>query len=326
MPARAQTPEAGGKGLEEMRPVRGGGRREPFFRRHSGLVAFLAAFVLCALVFGGLAYALMRPILARSDGSESAASAAAQAPASAASAAAPTGSFTMLISVYSDRDFSAVQLLLYRLDAAKKRAVLLPVPLELAAGQQGKAAPIAEAYLHGGNSAAREALSQLLSIKIDYGCDFSSQNFIAVWGKLGGLYLAVPCGLRCVLPDNGTVVTLNASPRQYLDGQKLYALLAGTGYAGATARYAEQAAVMKEFLAEKMTGAYMDSPGVYFGPVFNLAGTGYSMSNLMRDAAALKAYSSPAAVTAVQPAYTASAADPSLPAFAKPEQVRALFS
>lgn len=308
-----------------MKPVKGG-RREPFFRRHSGLAAFLTAFVLCAAVFGGLAYVLIRPALAQSGGSESASDAAAQASASAVSPAAPTGSFTMLLSVYSDQDYSAVQLMLYRLDAAKKRAVLLPVPLELAAEQQGKPVPIAEVYLHGGNSAAREALSQLLSIKIDYGCDFSSRNFIAVFDELGGLYLAVPCNLRCVLPDNGTVVTLNASPRQYLDGQKLYALLAGSGYSGAAARYSEQAAVMKEFLAEKMTGAYLDSPGVYFGPVFNLAGTAYSMSDLMRDAAALKAYSAPAAVTAAQPAYGASAADPALPAFAKPAQVRALFS
>jgi anionic cell wall polymer biosynthesis LytR-Cps2A-Psr (LCP) family protein len=278
-----------------------------FISSHTGFCAFLIAFFCCAVIFGGIAFSVIHSVTPTAQTSSAPVTAVGSLSNSSAAQISSSESFTMLISVYSDSDGSPVQFMLYRLDAAKKRTVVLPVPLELSISSNGKVQSLPDIYKTGGCDGVRQALSSLMSIKIDYSCDISSANFIKIFDSLGGIYSGVPQNLSFVMPDDNSVVNLTASSKQYLSGAKIYALIASPAYTGGPIqRYNVQSALMKEFISEKMTGYYLDNAVTYYGNVFNLVDTNFTMNDLLNTEDALNAYSSSTSIVIPNPSYVAS--------------------
>jgi anionic cell wall polymer biosynthesis LytR-Cps2A-Psr (LCP) family protein len=232
----------------------------------------------------------------------------------------------MLLCVYSDSDASPAQFMLYRLDVAKKRTVVMPVPLELAASPKGTVQSLSDIYKSGGSDSVRQALSVLMSIKIDCYCDISSGNFIKIFNTLGGIYSGVPQNFSFVIPDGNSVINLTASSKQYLSGPKIYALIASSGYSGGpTQRYNEQSAVMKEFISEKLTGYYLNNAVTYYGNIFNLIETNFTMNDLLNDTDGIEAYSVSTSIVTPQPVYVVSPTGKGLLQFSKLDVIKDYF-
>lgn len=282
------------------------------------VLSFIAAFVCCTVVFGAAAAILMLSTTAVFHVSSgcSGSSSRASYPAS--------NTFNMLFCVYSDSGVP-VEFMLYRLDTVKNKTVVMAVPLEIAVTSRNSVCSLADEYKSGGISDAANALSALLSVKIDYTCSIGSGNFLKLCSVFGGLYGAVPENINVTMPDGGGRIALAASPRQYLGGGKLYALIACPSYSGGNkARYGEQSALMKEFVAEKLTGYYLKNVNTYFGSAFNYVSTDFSMNELLKRTDAMTALSAPEAVETPPPSYSPAGAG--LLQFSNAAAVRKSFS
>jgi anionic cell wall polymer biosynthesis LytR-Cps2A-Psr (LCP) family protein len=259
---------------------------------------FIITFSCCAIIFGAAVSAMlyyMIPSLKASAKASAAYSSSISYPAS--------NSFTMLIGVYSEKDGSPAELLLYRLDTVKNKTIIMPVSTGLAVNFQGASCPVSDVYKSGGISGVSTAIQGLLSIKINFTCNISSGNYLKIFDKLGGLYGSIPESLAFTLPD-GSTVNLNASSKQYLAGNKIYALIAYPSYSEESIRLKEQSNLMKEFVTEKLSGYYINNPSTYYGDVFNLVSTDFSMNELLKKIDAIKGLSSSDYILTPQPALT----------------------
>lgn len=214
-----------------------------------------------------------------------------------------SNSFTMIISVRPDFDSEPAELVLYRLDAKNKRTIVMPVPLNLeipVGGEKKSLSAIVKA--DGVNKAARD-LSSAISVKIDFTCDIDEQNFIKIFDKLGGLYYPIPQDIFLKLTDNSEV-RLSESPRQYLNGSKIYALLAYPSYDGGDyERYQMQSELTKEFITEKLTEFNLKNNISGFAGIFNYVTTDFSINELIKRTDALIGLSAEIKVEALVPDY-----------------------
>lgn len=212
-------------------------------------------------------------------------------------------SFAMLFCVHDDKTGYPTQMLLYRLDAARGCTHILPLPVSLALPGEKADATLCTVYQSAGIEESKAALEKLFTIKINKTCDIGSGNFQKLFTLLGGLYGAVPQTITFNFSDGSGKITLPASPTQYLDSKKLYALISSSGYkGGAAAQLKEQAALMREFVIEKLTDGYLCDPYRYYAAAFNLVATDFSMCDLLTESDALTALSSPGKVKVVLPA------------------------
>lgn len=278
-------------------------KRNKSFHINPVIFNFTLSFLCCAVIFGTIAFITYRSTAVFDNVSGVTASSSG----SSLSLPKDTDGFTMLVSVHSDSDGSPAEFVLYKLDTIKKRTVVLSVPLQLTLSQNGKQASVADIYKEGGNKAVRSALSQILSINIDYSCDIGSGNFIKIFDTLGGLYSGVPQNLAYKMPD-GSNVSLSASKGQYLNGTKIYALIASSDYKdGIMERYAVQESIMKEFLEQKFTGYYIENVNSCFGNLFNIVDTDFKMIELIKLSDAFKAYSVSSCIVTLSPSYNVGA-------------------
>lgn len=198
-----------------------------------------------------------------------------------------SNSFTMIISVRPDFDSEPDELILYRLDAKSKRTVIMPIPLNLEIPVNGEKTSLSTIVKNNSVSEAAKSLSSAISVKIDFTCDIDEQNFLKIFDKLGGLYYSIPQNISLKLTDNSEI-KLYKSPRQYLNGAKIYALLAYPSYNGGDyERYQMQSELTKEFIAEKLTEFNLRYNISGFAGIFNYVTTDFSINELIKRTDAL---------------------------------------
>lgn len=265
---------------------------------------FTISFLICTIIFGTVAL-----FVCRSTGAADRATGAAASSEESSGLSIPSvgNGFTMLISVHSDGDGTPVEFMLYRLDTQKKRTAVMAIPLELMLPQNCSRVCVTDIYKKGGNKAVRTALSQQLSINIDYGCDIGTDGFVKIFDTLGGLYCGVPQDMIYTMP-NGSSVELSASKNQYLSGEKIYALISSPNYkGGAEQRYAMQEALMRGFAEQKLTGYYIENANSCFGGLFNIVDTDFSMIEIIKLSDAFDACSAPSCIVTADPPYNVGA-------------------
>lgn len=291
--------------------------------------SFLLTFMISILIFGSIAALLLHfsmPALNSSDenalepvhsSSDSSSDASSDFPAS--------NTMTMLISIRSDPNGEPAELILYRLDAAKRRILLMPISPNLEVNYNSDAHAIREVVKTDGIKPASIALANLLSAKIDFSCDIYYDNFIKIFDSIGGLYFYVPQNVDAALPDQSKI-SLPESTRQYLDGSKIYALLSFPSYNGGdTERYNVQADLMKEFISEKFTDFYLKSNTSQFSGLFNYVSTDFSMNELVKRADAMTFLSSEKYITAVAPSFSDYPAGNGLLQFSEADLIKNYF-
>lgn len=271
--------------------------------------AFISAFAVCLGAFGALmvlTLCFIAPALAPAP----------EPDAEKAAAYPSSDSFTVLSCVHNGD--AAVALFLYRVDAARGRTVVLPVPADLSSEAAGVVS-LGEVYSNGGADQVRDALETLLSIKIDFTCDVGADDFMRVFDALGGLYSEVPRDFSFALPGGGSV-SLVSSPRQYLSSQKLYALLCCPEL-DAGGREKVQSELMTAFVRQKLTDDYLGDVDLC-GQIFNYLTTDFSYNDLLYRGAAISGFSS----RVVSPLPGLSVGAGGLLQFSRPGDVAAYFS
>lgn len=265
---------------------------------------FTISFLCCTIIFGSVALITYRTAETFYNVSGAVASSSSS---SELSLPKDTDGFTMLISVHSDSGGFPVEFILYRLDTIKKRTDVLSIPIELMLPQNRNQVSAADIYKQGGNKALRSALSQTLSINIDYSCDIGSGSFVKIFDTLGGLYGGVPQNMTYTMPD-GSKVNLSASKNQYLSGAKIYAMIASPDYKGGIIQHcAMQETIMAEFIEQKLTGYYIENANSYFDSLFNIVDTDFKMIEIIKLTDAFKAYSVSSCIVTLTPSYNVGA-------------------
>lgn len=193
---------------------------------------------------------------------------------------ADSKTFTMLICV-KNSEGEPVELMLYRLDDENSRTVIMPISVITEIVSQGSRVSCASVFRENEMSKATETLSEDLGITIDYSCEIKNDNFIKIFDKLGGLYADVPKSFEYNLGVGEETVTLTQGREQYLSGNKIYALTASRDYGDEEKRLSEQQQLMKAFVTTKLNGLYMKDPSRYFGSIFNIISTRFSMNDLI---------------------------------------------
>lgn len=286
----------------------GGAGENTFFEKHRGLRAFLITFACCAAAFSFAAAVLLGYMGAFKDLSGLVfENEAGRVLGSSREPVSKPGGFTMLICVYSDGDGEPVEFILYRLDGEKGRTVIVPLSEKLAVNCKGEVMALRDLYKKSGISTAKACLENFLNAQIDYTCTIGSGNFLKIFEKLGGLYESVPENLALTLPGSARQTRLQASPRQYLSGEKIYILIASPSYSSDAQRYREQSILMKEFAAEKFTGLYMKNAPAYYGEIFNYVDTDFSMNDLLKSKETIMGLSSADSVETPLPSYSKTA-------------------
>lgn len=193
-------------------------------------------------------------------------------------------SFSMLIVVKSDKDSSAKEFLLYRLDEEKERTAILALPKKLRVVSNGAGVSLLSVYHDNGISMAAEVLSKNFSLNIDYTIEVGSTNFSKIFDKVGGLYTDVPKTFEYCESKDAVPINLTQGRNQYVTGDKIYALIGESGDSETDIKgnLALQEDIMKQFVTTKLTGVYIKNPQKYYGPIFNLISTHFSMYNLMK--------------------------------------------
>lgn len=270
--------------------------------QHSILI-FLSSFSCCALIFGAIALTVLRSVngwrgLFFGIGAKQTAA----VPKTSFSA---SNSFTMLIGVH-EGDGAPVEFMLLRLDTACGEEVILPLPSALSvtgyAGTGKGAHTLGGIYQNKGIADTKAAVQALFGIPIDKTCDISSGNFVKLFALFGGLYGTVPEPIDFTLPDGSSRMHLSASSTQYLDGKRLYALIAYSSYKGGVqAQMKEQGTLMKAFIRQKLTESYLCDPYRYYGPAFNLVSTDFSICDLLNTSDALATFSGSETVRVLLP-------------------------
>lgn len=200
-------------------------------------------------------------------------------------------SFTMLLGVYSDVTSEPVEFILYRLDIESRRTVILPVPTNLEIIYNGTRTSLKSVYKEGNISDVSEAISKNYTIDIDYTTLFGSDNFQKLFYKLGGIYLDVPKTFEFRENAKENPIRLTKGRKQYICGDKIYALIASDTYIDDEGKLDIEAEIMKQFVENKLTGLYIKEPQYYFGPIFNLANTRFSMDDLLKSSYYIENYS-----------------------------------
>lgn len=275
-----------------------------FFCRHRGLKVFLITFACCAAAFSAAAASLLYYMKPSGFTTVFKNTAKSVSESSEQRKVTASGSFTMLICVYSDSDGEPVEFMLYRLDGAKGRTVIVPLSEKLAVSYQSGAETLRDIYKKSGISAVSGALQNFLSAKINYTCTIGSGNFLKIFEKLGGLYGSVPQDLTLTVPGSSRETVLKTSPRQYLSGTKIYILIASPSYTSDEQRYRQHSVLMKEFVAEKLTGLYMKNAPGYFGDILNYVDTAFSMNDLLKYKDAIMSLSSESSIETPLPQYS----------------------
>lgn len=193
---------------------------------------------------------------------------------------ADSKTFTMLICV-KNSEGEPVELMLYRLDDENSRTVIMPLSTMTETVFEGSRVSCASVFRENEMSKATEILSKSLSIAVDYSCEIKNDNFIKIFDKLGGLYGDVPESFEFNLGVGEETVILTQGRKQYLSGNKIYALTASKDYCDEEKRMSVQQQLMKAFVTTKLNGLYMKDPSRYFGSIFNIISTRFSMNDLI---------------------------------------------
>lgn len=290
--------------------------------RHDRIYAFFSFFItfICSLlIFGSLAAALVHFSLTPLKSQNTNATVSAQGAASYPS----SNSFTMLISIRPDFSSEPAELMLYHLDCVKKCTVIMPIPPNLETDYRDVTQSIGEVLKSDGITDASTVLTDKLGIKINYICDISSENFIKIFDSLGGLYYCVPQDIY-MKSDNLGKITLYKSPRQYLNGAKIYAIAAFPSYSGGdTQKYKIQSELMKEFISEKFTENYIGNDNSDFQKIFNYVSTDFSMNELVKRADAITNLSKK--IEVITPTLKKSDLFPNLVQFVKSDTIKTCF-
>lgn len=200
-------------------------------------------------------------------------------------------SFTTLVCVCSDKTSEPVQFLLYRLDAFNRQTVILSLPVNLEVIYNGNRTSLKSVFREGSISTASDVLSNNLSINIDYTVLIGSENFQQIFFKLGGIYIDVPKTFEFREDETSLPVRLTKGRSQYTCGDKIYALIAADNYISESEKLDIQTEVMRQFVTNKFTGLYISRPQYYFGPIFNLISTRFSMDDLLKLSYYIESYS-----------------------------------
>lgn len=196
-------------------------------------------------------------------------------------------SFNALITVVSSLDNKPSEFMLYRLDAENSRTVIMPLPKKLQVIYRGSKVSLDSVYKMNDVSVIRDAVSNNLSINIDYTFEIGSDNFIKIFDKVGGIYTDVPKSFEFQTAADSVPVILTEGRRQYVNGDKVYALIAAD-YTDDIKKLDIQADIMKAFVTSKFTGVYISDPWNYYGSVFNLVSTRFSMNDLLKKSELIK--------------------------------------
>jgi anionic cell wall polymer biosynthesis LytR-Cps2A-Psr (LCP) family protein len=232
--------------------------------RRKGLLS--ACFILLGVFAVFLALSLLpQSILRRPDDQQ------------AAKIIAPTDSFNLLL-IISDTDGKPEQLMLMRLDAAKKKWIVAPLPEELKISDNGADSTLSAEIINTGAGSAAASLERQLNIKFNFICRISAENLPKVLDLFGGFSYNVPENIA--LTDNGRTVTIQ-SGRNLIDGTKALALMNDSGTDSGVTRYQMQAGMMQAFAEQKLTGYYLDHAADLFKSVFNLVTTDFTMNDLI---------------------------------------------
>lgn len=193
---------------------------------------------------------------------------------------ADSKTFTMLICV-KNSEGEPVELMLYRLDDENSRTVIMPLSTMTEIVSQGSRVSCESVFRENEMSRATQILSDNLSIAINYSCEIKGDSFMKIFDKLGGLYGDVPESFEYNLGVGEETVTLTKGRKQYLSGNKIYALTASKDYCDEEERLSVQQQLVKAFVTEKLNGLYMKDPSRYFGSIFNIISTRFSMNDLI---------------------------------------------
>lgn len=178
--------------------------------------------------------------------------------------------------------------MLYRLDTSKNTTTLTPIPLNLETDSK-KPVSISEYLKENGPGKTAGELSDIMSTKIKFTCDISADNFTKIFDILGGLYYSVPQDIP-VCSTQGNNFTITKSGRQYLSGDKIYAMISFSGYDGGNSeKYKIQSNIIREFVLEKLKSSYVN--GSSFKTLFNYVSTNFTINDLLKRADAICAFS-----------------------------------
>jgi anionic cell wall polymer biosynthesis LytR-Cps2A-Psr (LCP) family protein len=211
-------------------------------------------------------------------------------------------SFNMLIALNSSSSGKTEQFMLYRLDANKSRTVILPLPTKLEVLSDGSFMSLDSFYKKNGLSSAGELLSKNFLFNVDYTVEIDSDNFVKIFDKIGGLYADVPESFEFQTSTDSKPVILTKGRKQYISGDKVYALIAAD-YSADGEKLKTQTAVMKAFVTSKLTDFYMKDPTQTYGPIFNLVSTRFSMNELLTRSSLINECSDEKSVVSPQAEY-----------------------
>lgn len=249
---------------------------------------FIKAFCVCAVIFTAVAAVVTFAGAPRREHTASSAVVPVRSIVSSSSTPEHIGGegFSILIAVHNNVDHTPAEFMLCRFVPSYSKFYFMPVPLNFPVTTTQT---VTDVYSGGNISAVRDALDTYFSINTAYYCDIGSTGFFKIFDRMGGLYYTVPQNINLQMPDGSGQLALAAKAGdQYLDGRKLYGLIAFSGYGGGdTQRCTVQSNIMKTFATKKLGGIFLTAPQD-LSDVFQLVNTNAAMNDFLTNMDAVK--------------------------------------